>query len=156
MNLVEKINNDLKEAMKSGDKIRLETIRSIRALILEFQKSGSGKEFTDEEGIRILTAAAKKRKEAIEQFTNANRLELAEKESAELKIIEEYLPKQLSKEEILEEVKKIANEVGAKDKNDFAKVMPVAAKNLKGKADGKIIREIVEKFLSGNWITLII
>lgn len=150
MNLVEKINNDLKEAMKSGDKIRLETIRSIRALILEFQKSGSGKEFTDEEGIRILTAAAKKRKEAIEQFTNANRLDLAEKESAELKIIEEYLPKQLSKEEILEEVKKIANEVGAKDKNDFAKVMPVAAKNLKGKADGKIIREIVEKFLSGN------
>lgn len=150
MNLVEKINNDLKEAMKSGDKIRLETIRSIRALILEFQKSGSGKEFTDEEGIRILTAAAKKRKEALEQFTNANRLDLAEKESAELKIIEEYLPKQLSKEEILEEVKKIANEVGAKDKNDFAKVMPVAAKNLKGKADGKIIREIVEKFLSGN------
>jgi hypothetical protein len=150
MNLVEKINNDLKEAMKSGDKIRLETIRSIRALILEFQKSGSGKEFTDEEGIRILTAAAKKRKEAIEQFTNANRLDLAEKESAELKIIEEYLPKQLSKEEILEEVKKIANEVGAKEKNDFAKVMPVAAKNLKGKADGKIIREIVEKFLSGN------
>jgi len=150
MNLVEKINNDLKEAMKSGDKIRLETIRSIRALILEFQKSGSGKEFTDEEGIRILTAAAKKRKEAIEQFTNANRIDLAEKESAELKIIEEYLPKQLSKEEILEEVKKIANEVGAKDKNDFAKVMPVAAKNLKGKADGKIIREIVEKFLSGN------
>lgn len=150
MNLVEKINNDLKEAMKSGDKIRLETIRSIRALILEFQKSGSGKEFTDEEGIRILTAAAKKRKEAIEQFTNANRNDLAEKESAELKIIEEYLPKQLSKEEILEEVKKIANEVGAKDKNDFAKVMPVASKNLKGKADGKIIREIVEKFLSGN------
>lgn len=150
MNLVEKINNDLKEAMKSGDKIRLETIRSIRALILEFQKSGSGKEFTDDEGIRILTAAAKKRKEAIEQFTNANRLDLAEKESAELKIIEEYLPKQLSKEEILEEVKKIANEVGAKDKNDFAKVMPVAAKNLKGKADGKIIREIVEKYLSGN------
>jgi len=150
MNLVEKINNDLKEAMKSGDKIRLETIRSIRALILEFQKSGSGKDFTDEEGIRILTAAAKKRKEAIEQFTNANRIDLAEKESAELKIIEEYLPKQLTQEEILEEVKKIANEVGAKDKNDFAKVMPVAAKNLKGKADGKIIREIVEKYLSGN------
>lgn len=150
MNLVEKINNDLKEAMKSGDKIRLETIRSIRALILEFQKSGSGKEFTDDEGIRILTAAAKKRKEAIEQFTNANRIDLAEKESAELKIIEEYLPKQLTQEEILEEVKKIANEVGAKDKNDFAKVMPVAAKNLKGKADGKIIREIVEKYLSGN------
>lgn len=150
MNLVEKINDDLKAAMKSGDKIRLETIRSIRALILEFQKSGSGKEFTDEDGLRILTAAAKKRKESIEQFTNANRIDLVEKESAELKIIEEYLPKQLSVEEILEEVKKIAFDVGAKDKNDFAKVMPIAAKVLKGKADGKVIREVVEKYLSGN------
>ncbi len=65
MNLKEKINNDLKDAMKSGDKIRLETIRSIRALILEFEKSGSGKELTQEEEIKILSAAAKKRKEAI-------------------------------------------------------------------------------------------
>lgn len=150
MNLKEKINLDLKEAMKSGDKIRLETIRSIRALILEFDKSGSGKEFTDEEALRILTAAAKKRKEAIEQYTKANRHDLADKEIAELKIIEEYLPKQLSEDEILDEVKKIAAEVGAKDKNDFAKVMPIAAKSLKGKADGKVIRDIVEKFLSGN------
>lgn len=150
MNLKDKINNDLKEAMKSGDKIRLETIRSIRALILELDKSGSGKEFTDKDGIRILTAAAKKRKEAIEQYTKANRQDLAEKEMSELKIIEEYLPKQLTNEEILEEVKKIAAEIGAKDKSDFSKLMPLAAKNLKGKADGKIIREIVEKFLSGN------
>jgi len=150
MNLKEKINNDLKEAMKSGEKLRLETIRSIRALILEFEKSGSGKEFTDEEGLRILTVAAKKRKESIEQYKNANRNDLAEKEEAELKIIEEYLPKQLTHEEILAEVKKIADEVEAKGKEDFAKVMPLAAKNLKGKADGKVIREILEKLLSGN------
>jgi len=155
MNLKDKINNDLKDAMKSGDKIRLETIRSIRALILEFDKSGSGKEFNDEEGLKILTAAAKKRKEAIEQYTKANRQDLADKEIAELKIIEEYLPKQLNENEILEEVKKIASEVGAKDKNDFSKVMPVAAKTLKGKADGKLIREIVEKFLGNNWTILI-
>jgi uncharacterized protein len=150
MDFREKINEDLKASMKSGDKTRLETIRSIRALILEFEKSGSGKEFTEEEGLRILTAAAKKRKESIEQFRNANRNDLADKEETELKIIEEYLPKQLTPEEILEEVKKIALEVGAKAKEDFPKVMPVASKALKGKADGKVIREIVEKLLSGN------
>ncbi|MEJ5350126.1 MAG: GatB/YqeY domain-containing protein [Melioribacteraceae bacterium] len=150
MNLRDKINNDLKEAMKAGDKVRLETIRSIRALILEFEKSGSGKELTPEEEIRILTAAAKKRKEAIEQYRNANRPELAEKEENELKIIEEYLPKQLTNEEILEEVKKIAAEINAKDKNDFPRLMPLAAKTLKGRADGKVVKEIVEKFLSMN------
>ena len=150
MSLSEKINQDLKAAMRSGDKIRLETIRSIRALILEFEKSGSGKEFTDEEGLRILTVAAKKRKESIEQYKNAGRTDLSDKEEAELKIIEEYLPKQLTAEEILAEVKKIADEVGAKTKEDFPKVMPLAAKSLKGKADGKVIREILEKLLSGN------
>ncbi len=150
MNLTEKINQDLKDAMRSGDKIRLETIRSIRALILEFEKSGTGKELTAEEEIRMLSTAAKKRKESIEQFRNGGRIELAEKEEAELKIIEEYLPKQLSLEEILLEVKKIALEVGAKTKEDFPKLMPQAAKALKGKADGKVVKEIVEKVLSAS------
>ncbi|MEG8947419.1 GatB/YqeY domain-containing protein [Rosettibacter firmus] len=150
MNLRDRINNDLKEAMKTGDKTRLETIRSIRALILEFEKSGSGKELTSDEEIRILTSAAKKRKEAIEQYRSANRNDLAEKEETELKIIEEYLPKQLTYEEILEEVKKIAAEINAKEKSDFPRLMPLAAKTLKGKADGKVIKEIVEKFLSIN------
>ena len=150
MNLRDKINEDLKSAMKAGDKIRLETVRSIRALILEFEKSGSGKELNAEEEIRMLTTAAKKRKESIEQFRNAGRNELAEKEEAELKIIEEYLPKQLSADEVMAEVKKIAAEVGAKVKEDFPKLMPVAAKNLKGKAEGKLVKEIVEKLLSGN------
>jgi len=148
MNLKEKINQDLKDAMKSGEKIRLETIRSIRALILEFEKSGTGKELTPEEEIKMLSTAAKKRKESIEQFRNGGRTELAEKEEAELKIIEEYLPKQLSLDEILAEVKKIALEIGAVNKEDFAKLMPQAAKALKGKADGKVVKEIVEKILN--------
>ena len=150
MNIVEKINSDLKEAMKAGDQIRLLTIRSLRAVILEFQKSGTDKELNDEEAVKLFTTAAKKRKEAIEQFRNANRLDLAEKEEAELKIIEEYLPKQLTLEEITEEVKKIAGEIGAKAKEDFPKLMPAAAKSLKGRADGKIIKDVVEKYLSGN------
>lgn len=150
MSLKDKINEDLKSSMKSGDKLRLETIRSIRALILEFEKSGVGREITLEDELKMVTGAAKKRKESIEQYRNANRNDLAEKEEAELKILEEYLPKQLTPQEVLEEVKKIADEVGAKVKEDFPKLMPIAAKTMKGKADGKLVKEIVEKLLSGN------
>ncbi|HKI78694.1 MAG TPA: GatB/YqeY domain-containing protein [Ignavibacteriaceae bacterium] len=147
MSLKEKINNDLKAAMKAGDKLKLETIRSIRALILEFEKSGNGKEFTPDEEIKLLSGAAKKRKESIEQFRNANREDLAKKEEQELEIIQEYLPKQLSEKEIETEVAKIAEKVGAKNKEDFPKLMPEVMKELKGKADGKVVRRLVEKYL---------
>lgn len=148
MNLKERINNDLKEAMKSGDKIRLNTVRSIRALILEFEKSGANKELTPEDEVKLLTSAAKKRKDSIEQFRNAGRMDLVEQEEAELKVLLEYLPKQLSEEEIREEVKKIIEETGAKGKEDFSKVMPAAMKFLKGKVDGNIVRKVVESLLS--------
>ncbi|MCJ7552632.1 MAG: GatB/YqeY domain-containing protein [Ignavibacteriaceae bacterium] len=150
MNLKEKISQDLKDAMKSGDKIRLQTIRSIRALILEFEKSGSDKQLTPEEEIRMLTSAAKKRKESIEQFRKAGREELAKQEETELEIIMSYLPKQLNEEEILVEVKKLSLEMNATTIEDFAKLMPAVMKELKGKADGKMVRSIVEKFLGGN------
>lgn len=148
MNLKDKINTDLKDAIKSGDKIRLQTIRSIRALILEFEKSGTGKQLTPEEEVSMLTTAAKKRKESIEQFRNAGREELAKQEEAELEIIMSYLPKQLSEDEILSEVKRLAAEIGVSSKDGFAKLMPAVMKELKGKADGKIVRSIVENFLS--------
>ena len=148
MNLTEKINNDLKEAMKSNNAIRLQTIRSIRALILEFEKSGSGKKLNEEEELKLLTSAAKKRKEAIEEFVKAGRNDLASTEEAELNIIMSYLPKQLTMEEIIDKVKEIANQVGATSKADFSKLMPAAIKELKGKADGKAIKEAAEKILS--------
>ncbi|NOX19454.1 MAG: GatB/YqeY domain-containing protein [Chlorobi bacterium] len=150
MNLKEKINNDLKDAMRAKDKVRLETVRSIRALILEFEKSGKDEEMTSEKEIALLTSAAKKRKESIEQFEKAGRTELAEKEKTELKIIQSYLPKQLSREEIETEVGKLAAEIGATGKKDFPKLMPLAVKTLKGQAGGKEIKEIVEHILSGN------
>ncbi len=150
MRLKEKIVEDIKTEMKSGDKLKLETIRSIRALILEFEKSGTGKEFTPDEEIKLLTSAAKKRKDSIEQYRKAGREDLASKEEKELEIIQAYLPKQLSEEEILNEVKKIAEQVGAKSKEDFPKLMPEVMKSLKGKADGKTVRNIVEKFLSAK------
>jgi uncharacterized protein YqeY len=148
MNLKDKINADLKEAMKSKDKVKLNTVRSIRALILDFEKSGANKELTPEDEVKMLSSAAKKRREAAEQFENAGRSELAENERNELKVIESYLPKQLSEDEILVKVKNFAAEVGAETKADFGKLMPIAMKSLKGQADGNIIRKIVEQVLS--------
>lgn len=150
MSLKEKINEDLKSAMKSGDKIRLSTIRSIRALILEFEKSGADKELTEEDGIKMLTSAAKKRRDSIEQYTNAGRHDLADNEKAELEIINSYLPKQLAPEEVEQKVKALAEEVDASSKADFAKLMPLAIKSMKGQADGKIIKEMVDKVLSSS------
>jgi uncharacterized protein YqeY len=147
MNLKEKINEDLKAAMKSGDKIRLETIRSIRALILEFEKSGADKKLTSEIELKLLTTAVKKRKESIEQYSKAGRNDLSEKEQAELSVLMEYMPKQLTLNEIKNEIAKIAEELGAKSKEDFPKLMPNVMKVLKGKADGKTVKVEVEKFL---------
>lgn len=147
MTLKDKINQDLKDAMKSRDKVRLQTIRSIRASILEFEKSGSGNEMNSEEEIKLLSTAAKKRKESIEQFTNADREDLVKVEEAELQIIMSYLPEQLSLKDIENEVKIIADKLGAKSKADFGKLMGAAAKEMKGKADGRVIKEIVEKVL---------
>src|ERR1039458_8497590 len=94
MNLKDKINEDLKSAMKSRNKLRLETIRSIRALILEFEKSGKGQELNPDEELKMLNGAVKKRRDSIEQFSLAGRTELAQKEEAELNILMSYMPKQ--------------------------------------------------------------
>ncbi len=147
MILKDRINQDLKDAMKSGDKTRLVVVRSIRALILEFEKSGSGKELNTEEEIIMLSTAAKKRKDSIEQFRNAGRNDLVETEEAELKILMGYLPKQMDETEIKNEVIRLATEIGAKSKEDFPKLMPLVMKELKGKADGKLVKSIVENFL---------
>ncbi|MBP9121277.1 MAG: GatB/YqeY domain-containing protein [Ignavibacterium sp.] len=147
MNLKDKINQDLKDAMKSGDKIRLSVVRSIRALILEFEKSGTAKELTPEDELKMLTTAAKKRKDSIEQFRNAGRNELAESEETELKVLMDYLPKQMDEVEIKNEIVRLATEIGAKSKEDFPRLMPLVMKELKGKADGKLVKLIVESYL---------
>jgi len=150
MSLSEKINLDLKVAMKSGDKTRLSVVRSIRALILEFEKSGANKELTSDDEIKMLSTAAKKRKDSIEQFRNAGRNDLADSEETELKILMEYLPKQMDESAIKIEVLRIATEIGAKTKEDFPKLMPLVMKELKGKADGKLVKSIVENLLVSN------
>jgi hypothetical protein len=150
MNLKDKINEDLKSAMKSGDKLRLETIRSIRALILEFEKSGKGNELNADEELKMLNGAVKKRRDSIEQFSLAGRTELAQKEEAELNILMSYMPKQLTEEEVYIEVKRIAEEIQANGKEDFPKLMSKAAQMLKGKTDGKIVKAKVDKYLENH------
>lgn len=148
--LKEKINDFLKEAMKSGDKIKLETLRSIRAAFIEFDKSGSGKELSEDEEIKIINSLVKKRKESIEIFEKANRLDLAEKEKKELEILQSFLPQQLTEEEISKKLDEIIKQLDAKDPKDFGKVMGIAMKEFKGRADGKIVQMILKSKLQSN------
>jgi uncharacterized protein YqeY len=147
MSLSEKINDDLKAAMKSGDSIKLNTIRSIRSRIIELSKRGTGLGITTEDELTILLSETKKRKEALEMYQKAGRTDLADQEQRELEIIHEYLPKQMSREEVVDIVKKIIQEVGAVSAKDFGKVMPAAMKELKGKIDGKVVQEVVKQQL---------
>jgi uncharacterized protein YqeY len=144
MTLNEQINIDLKAAMKSGDRTKLETLRLLRAHMIELSKRGEGKEVTPEEELSVLMAAMKKRKEAIEVYEKAGRIDLSQQERAELDVITSYLPKQLSAEEAAEIILRIITQTGASGAKDFGKVMPLAMKELKGKIDGKQVQELVK------------
>lgn len=148
MSLTDKINEDLKHAMKSGDKARLMTVRSIRAALLDLQKRGTGSVEPEEE-LQALLAAAKKRKEAIEMYEKGGREDLAAAEREELNIIQTYLPQQLSEEEAITIVDRIIQETGAEGAKDFGKVMPLVMKELKGKMDGKIVQALVKTRVGG-------
>lgn len=135
--------------MKAGDKLRLETLRTIRAQIIEMSKRGTDKPITAEDELSVLMTAVKKRKEAIEQYEKAGRTDLARQEQQELEIITTYLPTQMSREEASEVIERIATELGATGAKDFGRVMPLAMKELKGKIDGKIVQELVKARLGG-------
>ncbi len=147
MTLNERINNDLKEALKSRDRTRLDTLRLLRAGMIELSKRGTGKEITPEDELSVLTAAVKKRKEAIELYEKGGRADLAHQERQELDVISSYLPKQLSKEEAEQVIQRIISETGASSSKDFGKVMPLAMKELKGKIEGKLVQELVKSKL---------
>jgi len=150
MSLKQQINEDLKAAMKSKDPNRINTVRSIRAALLEKEVSirvGGEGELNAEQEMQVLMSLAKRRKDSIEQFKSAGRDDLVEKEAAELAILETYLPKPLSEDEIRETVEKIIAQVGATSAKDFGKVMGAAMKALKGKADGNVIQKIAKEKL---------
>ena len=151
MSLKEQIGEDIKTAMKAKDKIRLQTVRGIRKAILEkeVELRPKGKDsLTPEQEIELLSQQAKQRRDSIEQFKNAGREELADKEAQELAIIQTYLPEQVSDSDLENIIDEIIASTGASTPKDLGKVMGPAMKQLKGKADGKKIQELVKSKLA--------
>jgi len=147
MGLQDKLLEDMKAAMKSGDTTRLGTIRMIRAQI---QNAGlsKGEALSEEDIFAVLSKEAKKRKEAIELYKQGNREDLLQKETDELDVINSYLPEMLSEEEITAIVAEAIQEAGAETMGDMGKVMGIIMPKVKGRADGKLVNEIVRKKLS--------
>jgi len=143
MNLFDKVSNDIKEAMKARDKVKLETLRNIKKVFLEAKTApGANDTLEDDAALKILAKLAKQGKESAEVFVGQNRQDLADAELAQVKVIEEYLPKQMSREEVEAAVAKIISDTGASSMKDMGKVMGAATKQLAGQADGKSFRKL--------------
>ena len=148
MSLLKKIDIDIKFAMKSKDALSLESLRAVKSSILLFKtKSGSSINLSDQDEIKILQKLVKQRKDSAEIYKNQNRLELCDTELNQARIIESYLPKQLSPAEVSIIIDKIIIKLNASSMKDMGKVMGLASKELSGKSDGKTISEIVRKKL---------
>lgn len=151
MSLTERINNDIKEAMKSGEKDKLMALRDIKSkLLLEATKEGGDGGVDDTRVIAILNKLYKQRLESIDIYKGQGRQDLIDEETKQANVIAAYLPEQLTGEKLEAEVRAIVVASGASGPNDMGKAMGAANKALAGKADGKAISEIVKKILSGN------
>lgn len=147
MSLEQKVNEGIKAAMLAKDKLRLESLRAVKAAILLAKTAENAQELDEAAEIKMLQKLVKQRKETAEIYIKNNREELAEKELAEASVIEEFLPEQMSEAEIETVIKSIISETGAGSMKEMGKVMGIASKQLAGKADGKIISELVKKIL---------
>ncbi len=148
MNLFDQISEDIKAAMKAQEKIRLEALRGVKKEFLEAKTAkGSDGDLSDENAVKIIQKMVKQRKDSANIYTEQNRPELAEKELAEVVVLETYLPKQMTGEELKIALKAIMEKVGATSAKDMGKVMGVATKELAGKAEGRLISETVKKLL---------
>ncbi|MCF8236060.1 MAG: GatB/YqeY domain-containing protein [Bacteroidales bacterium] len=149
MSLEQTINSDLKEAMKARDSKKLEALRAVKSAILlaKTEKKAAGQELARDVEMSILQKLVKQRKESAQIYREKNRNELAEQEEQQAKVIEEYLPKQMSEEEIEAEINKIINETGAESIRDMGKVMGIASKRFAGKADNKTVAAKVKEML---------
>jgi len=137
----------MKTALKSGDKLRLETIRGLRSQ-LKNSEIEKGDELSPDDEIQVLMAASKRRKESIEQFKAGQRFDRAEEEQTELDIIQEYLPQQMTEQELVSLVDAVITELSASSGNDMGKVMGKIMPQVKGRADGKMIQKIVQQKLA--------
>ena len=147
MGLQERLFKDMKSAMKSGDKVTLETLRMLRSQIKNASISKGG-DLSDDDVTGVLSKEAKRRKESIDLYTEGNRKDLVQQETKELEIITSYLPEMMSKEELLKMVDRTIRETGAESIKDMGKVMGAVMPQIKGRADGKAVQEIVRGRLS--------
>ncbi len=149
MNLFDQVSEDIKKAMLARDRVRLEALRGAKKEFLEAKTAkGANGELSDENATKIIVKMVKQRKESAKIYADNNRPELAENELAEASVLEEYLPKQLSADELAAELKAIIAEVGAAGPRDMGKVMGVASKRLAGRAEGRAISEAVKSLLN--------
>jgi uncharacterized protein YqeY len=144
--LTEQIRADLTSAMKAQEKERLSTLRMLQSA-LKNEQINVGRELSDEEAMTVIRKAVKQRQDSIEQYTNAGRTELADKERSEMELLKTYLPPELSDEELESGVREIIAATGAASKKDMGKVMKEATARYRGRADGKKIQEIVGRLL---------
>ena len=149
MSLQTKVMEALKEAMKAKDTVALESLRAIKsAILLARTEAGASEELSEADELKLLQKLVKQRKDSAALYTQQGRNDLAEPELAQMAVIEKFLPAQLSEAEVEEALKGIIAQVGAKSPKDMGKVMGAATKQLAGKADGKLISDIVKKLLS--------
>ncbi len=144
--LTEKIRADMTAAMKAQEKERLSTLRMLQSA-LKNEQINSGHELSDEEAMAVIRKAVKQRQDSIEQYTNAGRTELADKEKSEMELLKTYLPAEMSDEELESGLREIIASTGAQSKKDMGKVMKEATAKFKGRADGKKIQETVSRLL---------
>lgn len=149
MALLEQVNEGIKQAMLSRDKVRLEALRGIKKEFLEAMTAkGAAGELDDDHALKIIAKLVKQREESASLYRDADRLDLAEAEEAEAEVYRSFLPTQLSEEEITEKVKEMISKLGVTDIKGMGQVMGVATKELGASADGKLISQIVRKLLS--------
>ena len=149
MELFDIISNDIKEAMKAKDKVALDTLRNIKKVLLEAKTApGANDTVSDETAIKLIQKLVKQGKESAELYSSQNRPELAAEELAQVAVMEKYLPKQMSEEEVTAVLKEIIAQTGAKGPQEMGKVMGVATKQLACKAEGKVISAIVKQLLN--------
>ena len=148
MSLEQTISKGITEAMKAKDTVRLTTLRNIKKYILEARTAAAGVELTDADVVRIISKLAKQGSDSAAVYTQQNRPDLAEEELAQVRVMQEFLPRQLSAGELTEAVKAIIAELGATSMKEMGKVMGAASKRLSGQADGKEISAKVRELLS--------
>ncbi|WP_077214022.1 GatB/YqeY domain-containing protein [Bacillus dakarensis] len=147
MSLLERLNQDMKQAMKNKEKEKLTVIRMIKASI-QNEAIKLGQELSEEQELTVLSREVKQRKDSLHEFEKAGREDLVDKIRTELQYVEEYMPEQLSEEELSQIVQETINEIGAASKAEMGKVMAAIMPKVKGKADGSLVNKLVQQHLS--------